>query len=165
MNTYQITAWCDRTFTTVFDVEAESPDKALAIAREQAHDEPAEECSDGYPWDTFRVADGTDVELLSWAEAEVVLRAAASDLLDACRLVIDRWERGDLGEAARACSAAVALATGSAAPSAEGRTVLIDVLGGVVQEVANLPLGWAYRVIDHDDMEAEAADTAAAGEA
>ena len=33
---------------------------------------------------------------------------AAPSLLAACRLVIERWERGDLAEAARACSAAIA---------------------------------------------------------
>ena len=74
MKTYQITAWCDRTFTTTFDVEAESPDHALEIARGQVDDEPAEECNDSYPWDTFSVADGHDIELLAWAENEVTLR-------------------------------------------------------------------------------------------
>lgn len=41
------------------------------------------------------------------------LLAAAPDLLSACRLVVDRWEHGDLAEAARACDAAVALAVES----------------------------------------------------
>jgi hypothetical protein len=41
-----------------------------------------------------------------------VIRAAPA-LLAACRMVVDRWERGDLAEAARACSAAVAEATAS----------------------------------------------------
>ena len=36
---------------------------------------------------------------------------AAPQLLAACQMVIDRWEHGDLAEAARACQAAVALAT------------------------------------------------------
>src|SRR5262249_15616018 len=35
--------------------------------------------------------------------------------LSACQMVIDRWEKGDLAEAARACSAALAEATGRAA--------------------------------------------------
>lgn len=35
------------------------------------------------------------------------LIAAAPELLAACRKVIDRWEKGDLAEAARACQAAV----------------------------------------------------------
>ena len=40
---------------------------------------------------------------------------ARQELLAACRLVVDRWERGDLAEAARACQDAVAYATGRAA--------------------------------------------------
>ena len=40
------------------------------------------------------------------------LITAAPDLLAACRMVAKRWERGDLAEAARACHAAVILATG-----------------------------------------------------
>ncbi len=40
------------------------------------------------------------------------LRQAAPALLAACRLVVERWERGDLAEAARACADAVAEATG-----------------------------------------------------
>jgi hypothetical protein len=85
---YHITAWCDRTFTTVFDVEAESPEQALAIAKERAHDEPAEECNDDYPWDTFSVANEHDVELLAWAEKEVTLRKAAPKLLTALKDVL-----------------------------------------------------------------------------
>jgi hypothetical protein len=39
------------------------------------------------------------------------LIAAAPELLAACRMVVERWERGDLAEAARACSAAITKAT------------------------------------------------------
>jgi hypothetical protein len=35
-------------------------------------------------------------------------------VLSACQMVIDRWDKGDLAEAARACSAAIAEATGRA---------------------------------------------------
>jgi hypothetical protein len=44
-------------------------------------------------------------------EANGRLIVAAPALLAACGMVIDRWERGDLAEAARACHTAVALAT------------------------------------------------------
>ena len=37
---------------------------------------------------------------------------AGQELLAACRMVVDRWERGDLAEAARACQDAVAHAAG-----------------------------------------------------
>jgi hypothetical protein len=40
---------------------------------------------------------------------------ASPQLLAACRLVVERWERGDLAEAARACSAAIAEAEKAAA--------------------------------------------------
>ena len=32
---------------------------------------------------------------------------ALADALEACRLVVDRWESGDLAEAARACQAVI----------------------------------------------------------
>ena len=44
------------------------------------------------------------------------LIVAAPDLLAACRMVVARWERGDLAEAARACQSAVELATASGPP-------------------------------------------------
>lgn len=44
-------------------------------------------------------------------EANARLATAAPALLAACRMVVARWEHGDLAEAARACDAAVALAT------------------------------------------------------
>jgi hypothetical protein len=39
-------------------------------------------------------------------------------LLSACRMVVDRWERGDLAEAARACQSAVAQTETACPPSA-----------------------------------------------
>ena len=44
--------------------------------------------------------------------AGMQVMAAAPRLLAACRMVIDRWESGDLAEAARACTEAVKLARG-----------------------------------------------------
>jgi hypothetical protein len=34
------------------------------------------------------------------------------------------------------------------------RTIRIEVRGGVVQEVSNIPPGWEYEIIDHDNLEA-----------
>jgi hypothetical protein len=48
--------------------------------------------------------DGNDSEE---AKANRSLIAAAPALLAACRLVVERWLRGDLAEAARACHAAI----------------------------------------------------------
>jgi hypothetical protein len=45
----------------------------------------------------------------------VCLAFAARDLLDAAELVVARWERGDLAEAVRELSAAIAKAKGGAA--------------------------------------------------
>ena len=59
-------------------------------------------------------------------EANGQLIVASPALLAACRMVIDRWEHGDLAEAARACHAAVAQATGAAsiAPGASPRLAI-----------------------------------------
>ena len=58
------------------------------------------------------------------------LRLAAPKLLEACRMVIDRWENGDLAEAARACAAAVAEAeaAGNAPVSGEAASKPYSVL-------------------------------------
>jgi hypothetical protein len=45
------------------------------------------------------------------------LRKAAPELLAACQMVVDRWERGDLAEAVRACSVAIAKATEEGRPA------------------------------------------------
>jgi hypothetical protein len=41
------------------------------------------------------------------ADARLRLMHAAPKLLAACQMVVDRWERGDLAEAARACGEAI----------------------------------------------------------
>jgi len=57
MRQYEAHAWCDRTFTARFIVTADSPWAALAIAKDMVHNEDAEECDNGYPWDTFTIED------------------------------------------------------------------------------------------------------------
>ena len=52
---YEAHVWCDRTFTARFVVTADSPQAALAKAKAQVDDEHAEECDNGYPWDTFAI--------------------------------------------------------------------------------------------------------------
>ncbi len=44
---------------------------------------------------------------------------AAPALLEACRLVVSRWERGDLAEAVRACDLAIAAAVPARPDDAE----------------------------------------------
>lgn len=50
------------------------------------------------------------------ADARLRLMHAAPKLLAACRMVVERWERGDLAEAARACSSAIADAMTTSSP-------------------------------------------------
>jgi hypothetical protein len=38
---------------------------------------------------------------------------------------------------------------------AEARTIRIEVRGGVVQEVSDVPPGWTYQIIDYDDLASE----------
>ena len=154
MTRYFITAWCDRPFFAQCEVDADTAEQALAQARKAIHDAPAEECDDNYPWDEWRVDTAETDGVLVQRDARARLRAAAADLLHACRLVVDRWEHGDLAEAARACRDAVAEATLVA--SAEARQpIVIEVRGGVVQEVQNVPPGVEYQIVDHDDREEE----------
>jgi hypothetical protein len=54
---YTAHVWCDRPFTARFSVTADSPEAALAKAKERVNDEDGEECDSGYPWDTFTVED------------------------------------------------------------------------------------------------------------
>jgi hypothetical protein len=47
-----------------------------------------------------------------WQADELILRRYKSGLVDAARLVLARWESGDLGGAVRQLAAAVAMAEG-----------------------------------------------------
>ena len=87
--TYHVTAWCDRTFTTSFSLDANSPEDALSRAKEQANEEPAEECDDGYLWDTFTVEDDLGAVVAS------AKPPALASLLDPVRELLAHIE--DLG--------------------------------------------------------------------
>ncbi len=86
MNTYLIQAWCVRPFITYLDeVEAETPEQAIAIARQQPAKllDAAEECNGAYPWDEFAAYDESGAELLRLLDGEARQRAAAPALLEA----------------------------------------------------------------------------------
>ncbi len=98
-----------REIRLVFEgIEADTPEGALRIAR------------DGTIGDADNVEDDGDdlrarVEIDGNAARQRTLtvqfepnRPALAALLAACRMVVERWESGDLGQAARACSAAIA---------------------------------------------------------
>ncbi len=154
MTRYFITAWCDRPFFAQCDVEANTPEEALARAREAIHDAPAEECDNDYSCDEWRVDTAEQDGVLLQLHGRARLKATADNLLLACRMVVERWEHGNLAEAARACRDAVAEATGSV-PTGPGKPILIEVCGGVVQEVSNIPPGLVYEIVDHDDRDEE----------
>src|SRR5262249_57033963 len=85
-------------------------------ARETGDDErelPAYEIFDADGTKIFDTNEDMPAEI---QEANARLAVAFPALLAACRMVIDRWQRGDLAEAARACQAAVEQATGSTPP-------------------------------------------------
>jgi hypothetical protein len=118
-----------RTFTVHFNtdaecatdaIEAETAELALAAAREMAANDSNELLFERYQSafdiNEIVVRDEDDSEELAvWFDDDLRLRLAADDLLNAARLVIARWESGDLAEAVRELSAAIAKAEGGAA--------------------------------------------------
>ena len=92
-------------------IVADSHEQAAAIARDKPTDQA----------DSIDDCDGETIAALvdvqgdeDYAQSRLIdfederLRKAAPALLAACRMVVERWERGDLAEAARACAAAIA---------------------------------------------------------
>jgi hypothetical protein len=117
MTTYTVHFRTDAESAT-HDVEADTPDQALAQARQLLADDAGElwfEPYDGMSVNEIAVHDSGGEELALWLDHEMRLRLAASDLLEAAEMVIARWERGDLAEAVRKLDAAVAKAKGGAA--------------------------------------------------
>jgi hypothetical protein len=84
-NTYMIHAWCLRPFITTIDVEADTPQEAIALARGKHHAlvDAAEECSSGYPWDEFTAYDDAGNELRYEFDDPGCLRLAAPHLREA----------------------------------------------------------------------------------
>src|SRR5271157_6234294 len=118
MTTYNVHIY--REMRLMFEsIEADSPEAAASIARDKpASDANSIDDCDGETFaalvdlvgdEDYRHSRGIDFE----AERQ---RKTARKLLAACRMVVDRWERGDLAEAARACSDAIAEATAGRRP-------------------------------------------------
>jgi hypothetical protein len=113
---YFVTAWCDRPFFAQCEVEAETPEKALALAREAIHDAPAEECDDNYSWDEWRVdtaeADGLLLELDDSARLKASAPRLLASLLTCSNLLADYDDSdGEKGDAYREAVAAIRKAT------------------------------------------------------
>jgi hypothetical protein len=90
MTKYSVTAWCDRPFYAQCEVEADSPEEALAKARLAVQDAPAEECDDGYFWDEWRVDTETSEGVLLHLDDPARPRATAPKLLEALQGMV-RW--------------------------------------------------------------------------
>jgi hypothetical protein len=95
------------------------------------------------------------VSTWSWLAQQTRQCTVSTDPVEACRMVVERWEHGDLAEAARACGDAVAHVDGDTSHASGTGTITIEVRGGVVQEVSNLPPGWNYELVDYDDLDSE----------
>ena len=116
MNTYTVNFASDAEFAS-HDLDAETPEQALALARKLYEDEPSElwfEPYDGMDVNEILVYDADGNELAVWYDDDLRLRFAARDLLDAAELVVARWAKGDLAEAVRQLDAAIAKAKGGA---------------------------------------------------
>lgn len=112
-----------------FEVEAASPrDAAENWADGEFRDRDDEALdTEGPTIVRERQPDGTwrRVPSSEWEDELPGTDAVAPQLLAACRMVVERWEHGDLAAAARACAAAVAAAERCPAePSMGGRFVI-----------------------------------------
>ena len=100
------------------DIEADSPQAAA----ESCRDFPCEMGCDPVDCDGQTFAARVDVQGVGNTPSHLIYfeperqRRAAPKLLAACRMIVDRWEHGDLAEAARACSAAIAAAEDTHCP-------------------------------------------------
>jgi hypothetical protein len=83
-NTYMVHAWCTRPFISWIEVEAGTPEEAVAKAGLQDAEllDAAEECNSGYPWNEFTVYDEDGKELLHVLDTEARLRDAAPAMRD-----------------------------------------------------------------------------------
>jgi hypothetical protein len=115
MTRYFVTAWCDRPFYAQCEVEANSPEEALAKARESIHDAPAQECDHGYNWDEWRV-DTEEAEgvLLRSDETRLLLNAAPK-LLAALEEIVRVYAEYPDETARQIAETALAAATGKEA--------------------------------------------------
>ena len=87
-------------------ISAETPEAAAAIARKKPTDDSVEiaDC-EGETLSAVvdEAGDSAYERSVMIAFENERLRTASPALLAACRMIVDRWERGDLAEAARAC--------------------------------------------------------------
>jgi hypothetical protein len=116
MNTYTVHFRSDLQYGCR-DLKAETPQQALKLARQLAGKDWAalnldyfEACD--YHINEIEVCDSEENSVAVWQDDHLRLCLAAPDLLAAAEQVVARWEHGDLAEAVRALSAAIAEAKG-----------------------------------------------------
>ena len=101
------------------NIKAKTPERALARARKLLTEDGLDLWFDAYDVasdvNEIVVSDDSGNDLAFWYDDDLTLRLAAQDLLDAAELVVARWEQGDLAEAVRKLSTAIAKAKGGAA--------------------------------------------------
>lgn len=78
-----VTAQCNREYYSEFDVEAASPEEALAIARERVSEQPAFERDSSFKWDAFYIGDEHGNDLLRRVDPALRLGEAATRLVEA----------------------------------------------------------------------------------
>jgi hypothetical protein len=112
----------------------------------------------------FWLPEGDDP--VPWTLAAMQLMATAPKLLKALLAVVAsltsfEWgpRQDEIDSLLIRVRAAIAEATGTDA-SKRRNTIVIEVRGGVVQEVRNVPPGFRYEVRDYDDLEAAASESA-----
>jgi hypothetical protein len=156
MTMFSVTAWCEVPFYALCEVEAETPEEALAKARELIPDEPAEPTDHDYCWDEWRV-DSPDTEgdadgLLLILDEPAKLRNAAAKLLEALRSLVEATSgyARHFHEHMVACAVIAEATSGAHEPRLP---IIIEVRGGVVQDVLNVPPGVEYEIRDHDNQE------------
>lgn len=100
-------------------IEADSHEEAAALARDKPTNDAVEidDCEGETLSALVDVAGDDEYEQSRFINFEDERqRKAAPALLAACRMVVERWERGDLAEAARACHAAIEQAAVTSPP-------------------------------------------------
>jgi len=109
MTTYNVHIYREMRLTYE-GIEADTPEDAATIARDKpTGDADAVNDCEGITLAALvdEVGDSDYENSVTIDFEEQRLRNAAPRLLDACRMVVERWETGDLAEAARMCQKAI----------------------------------------------------------
>lgn len=116
MNTYTAYFRSDANHA-MSDIEADTPERALAEARKIADTHahtlffvPYDEA----PINEIAIEDDDQNELALWQSEDLRVQLAATELLRAAEKILDRWQNGDIGEVIHELAAAVDAAKGGA---------------------------------------------------